>query len=176
MSTLKTNTIQAATGTTINVASGSKISGAAGSIVAPGQVIQTIYGSIISPETTSSTSYVNTSLAATITPTSSSSKILVTMNAAMYANGLGTHAIASVFRGDVSGTDLGNGTYGIGSSYDGSGGAATKAYVCCSILDSPNTTSATTYTVGIKKSGGSYSSQLCVNSERSTLVLQEIAQ
>ena len=157
MSTLKVNNIDTQTGTTISVASGKVLT-------APGHVIQTIYSSITSPETTTSTSYVNTSLAATITPTSSSSKILVMVNAAMYANGVGTHAIASIFRGDVSGTDLGNGTYGIGSAYTGSGGAAVKAYVCCAILDSPNTTSATTYTVAIKKSGGTYSSILSVNS------------
>ena len=169
MSTLKVNNIDTQTGTTISVASGKVLT-------APGHVIQTIYSSITSPETTTSTSYVNTSLAATITPTSSSSKILVMVNAAMYANGVGTHAIASIFRGDVSGTDLGNGTYGIGSAYTGSGGAAVKAYVCCAILDSPNTTSATTYTVAIKKSGGTYSSILSVNSERSTIALQEIAQ
>ena len=169
MSTLKVNNIDTQTGTTISVASGKVLT-------APGHVIQTIYSSITSPETTTSTSYVNTSLAATITPTSSSSKILVMVNAAMYAAGVGTHAIAGIFRGDVSGTDLGNGTYGIGSAYTGSGGAAIKAYVCCAILDSPNTTSATTYTVAIKKSGGSHSSQISVNSERSTIALQEIAQ
>ena len=41
VSTLKTNTIQAATGSTLNITSGHKITGAAaGSIVAPGQLIQ----------------------------------------------------------------------------------------------------------------------------------------
>ena len=40
MSTLKTNTIQAATGTTVNVASGHKMSGTAGSIIAPGMPLQ----------------------------------------------------------------------------------------------------------------------------------------
>ena len=166
---INVNKIAARTGTAITLESGHKI-------MMPGSVIQTVYNSIISPENTTSTSFVNTSLTATITPTSSSSKILVIVNAAMYANGVGTHAIASVFRGDVSGTDLGNGTYGIGSAYTGSGGAAIKAYVCCSILDSPSTTSATTYTVAIKKSGATYASNISVNSERSTIVLQEIAQ
>ena len=166
---INVNKIAARTGTAITLESGHKI-------MMPGSVIQTVYNSIISAENTTSTSFVNTSLTATITPTSSSSKILVIVNAAMYANGVGTHAIASVFRGDVSGTDLGNGTYGIGSAYTGSGGAAIKAYVCCSILDSPSTTSATTYTVAIKKSGASYASNISVNSERSTIVLQEIAQ
>ena len=169
VATIKVGKIAAATGTTVNIESGHVLN-------APGHVIQTVYGSITAVETTSSTTFVNTSLAATITPTSSSSKILVTVNAAMYATGLGTHAVAGIFRGDVSGTDLGNGTYSIGSAYNGSGGAANKAYVCCSILDSPNTTSATTYTVGMRKNGGSYEAKISVNSERSTIVLQEIAQ
>ena len=42
MSTLKTNTIQAATGTTVSIASGNKISGSAGSIVIPGTIVQTL--------------------------------------------------------------------------------------------------------------------------------------
>lgn len=40
MSTLKVNSIEARTGTTISVASGNKITGAAGSIVTPGNVLQ----------------------------------------------------------------------------------------------------------------------------------------
>ena len=40
MSTLKLNNIEAATGTTINIASGDKLDGAAGSIIVPGIVIQ----------------------------------------------------------------------------------------------------------------------------------------
>ena len=39
MSTLKTNTIQAATGSTLSIATGTTLSGAAGAITAPGQVI-----------------------------------------------------------------------------------------------------------------------------------------
>ena len=40
MSTLKVNSIEARTGTTISVASGQKLTGAAGSIVTPGNVLQ----------------------------------------------------------------------------------------------------------------------------------------
>ena len=40
MSTLKLNNIEAATGTTINVASGNKISGAEGSLSIPGTIVQ----------------------------------------------------------------------------------------------------------------------------------------
>ena len=174
MSTLKTNTIQAATGTTLNVGNGFKLSGAAGSIMIPGQVVQTVYSSSAARDSTTSETFVNSSLAATITPTSSSSKILVTVNAAMYTNTADRHAVAGIFRGDVSGTSLGAGTYDIGSAY--AGGGPSKAYVCCSILDSPSTTSATTYTVGLRRNGASGTVYVNVNYERSTMVLQEIAQ
>ena len=42
VSTLKTNTIQAATGTTLNITNGHKLSGSAGSIVIPGTIVQTL--------------------------------------------------------------------------------------------------------------------------------------
>ena len=79
MSTLTVQNIQGSSSSsnTISVASGHKISGAAGSIVAPGQVIQVQQGLY-----TSNTSFTNTSMAASdltvnITPTSTSSKILL---------------------------------------------------------------------------------------------------
>tara|TARA_Y100000114_G_C11676104_1_gene286274 strand:+ start:118 stop:618 length:501 start_codon:yes stop_codon:yes gene_type:complete len=138
-----------------------------------GSVIQTVYSSLSSSESTTSESFVNTSLAASITPTSSSNKILVMVNAAMYSNSNSIHAVAGVFRGDVSGTALGNGTYNLGSAYAGS--SAVKGYVCCAILDSPSTTSATTYTIGMRRNGSSGTAYINVNSESSTIVLQEIA-
>ena len=167
VSTLKTNTIQAATGTTLNITSGHVLN-------APGHVIQTVYSSSATNESTTSETFVNTSLAATITPTSSSSKILVMVNASMYVNTADRHAVAGIFRGDVSGTSLGSGTYNIGSAYGGSSNG--KGYVCCAILDSPSTTNATTYTVGLRRNGASGTVYINVNAERSTIVLQEIAQ
>ena len=163
-----------ATPTTVEITSGHKLTGASGSIMIPGQVVQTVYSSSAARDSTTSTTFVNSSLAATITPTSSSSKILVIVNAGMYTNTGDRHAVADIFRGDVSGTSLGAGTYGIGSSY--AGGGPSKAYVCCSILDSPSTTSATTYTVGLRRNGADGTVYINVNYERSTMVLQEIAQ
>ena len=71
VSTLKTNTIQAATGSTVNVASGQVFT-------APGHVIQVVQTFKDDVFNTTSTSYVDvTGLAASITPSSTSSKILV---------------------------------------------------------------------------------------------------
>jgi hypothetical protein len=79
MSTLTVQNIQGSSSSsnTINVASGHKISGAAGSIVAPGQVIQTVSNSNGTGFTTTSTSYINL-ISVQITPKFSNSKILIT--------------------------------------------------------------------------------------------------
>ena len=46
MSTLHVNKLKPAGGTTVNIESGHKITGAAGSIVTPGQVIQVVHGKL----------------------------------------------------------------------------------------------------------------------------------
>ena len=140
----------------------------------PGHVIQTVYASQAGQATTTSTSFVDTSLAATITPTSASNKILVIANVNMYGDTNDIHSVCTVYRGTISGTNLGNGDWGIGGSYGGA--SPVKNNVSCAILDSPSTTSAQTYTVAIRRNGSSGTMYLNVNGERSTIVLQEIAQ
>ena len=169
MSTLTVQNIQgsASSSNTISVASGHVLN-------APGHVIQTVYATQASQESTTSTSFVNTSLAATITPTSASNKILVLANVNMYGDTNDVHSVCTVYRGTISGTNIGNGDWGIGGSYAGS--SPVKNNVSCAILDSPSTTGAQTYTVAIRRNGDSGTSYLNVNGERSTIVLQEIAQ
>ena len=176
MSKIEVNELAARSGTNISMTSGHTIQPNfhSSTTFPAGHVIQTVYSSSATNESTTSTSFVNTSFAATITPTSSSSKILVTVNASLFSNTADRHAVAGIFRGDVSGTGLGSGTYDIGSAYGGNSNS--KGYVCCSILDSPSTTSATTYTVGLRRNGSSGIVYINVNAERSTMVLQEIAQ
>lgn len=118
-----------------------------------GTVLQTVYGTPqTSPTVTSSTSYVTTSTTATITPSSSTSKILVIVNGGISfgdsANQNGVNYV-TVYRnstdiGKSDGTGL-TGTYAWGVTYNDLGGA-----LAISVLDSPSTTSATTYTVYIK--------------------------
>ena len=167
MSTLKTNTIQAATGSNVSIASGNVLQ-------APGHVIQTVYATQAGQASTTSTSFVATSLTATITPTSTSNKILVIANVNMYGDTNDVHSVCTVYRGTISGTNIGNGDWGIGGSYGGA--SPVKNNVSCAILDSPSTTSAQTYTVAIRRNGSSGTMYMNVNGERSTIVLQEIAQ
>ena len=169
MSTLTVQNIQGSSSSsnTISVASGHVLN-------APGHVIQTVYATQASQESTTSTSFVNTSLAATITPTSASNKILVLANVNMYGDTNDVHSVCTVYRGTISGTNIGNGDWGIGGSY--AGASPVKNNVSCAILDSPSTTGAQTYTVAIRRNGSSGTMYLNVNGERSTIVLQEIAQ
>jgi hypothetical protein len=149
----------------------------AGIPIRSGSVLQVVSATHSTEVSTSSTSaYVTTGLTATITPSNSSSKILVLFNAPMYNNLNASNAIATVFRGTVSGTNLGTTGHGFGSSYGDS--ATVKNVVAGSFLDSPSTTSATTYTVGMKTSGattGSISSYMCAGGEKAVLTLMEIA-
>ena len=82
MSTLYTDNIRANNASQITIPTGQKIVGTdAGSIVAPGHVIQTVFGPEFGTEvTTTSGSFVvvSSSLAASITPKFSNSKIIVT--------------------------------------------------------------------------------------------------
>lgn len=70
MSTLKTNTIQAATGTTVNVASGQVLT-------QPGSVIQVQHGILTSSFTTTGSNFQDTGLSCAITPKLQTSKMLV---------------------------------------------------------------------------------------------------
>lgn len=137
----------------------------------PGHVLQVVSASTGNNVSTTSTSFVTANLTATITPSSTSSKILILLNAAMYNATTGIHSVATVFRGTVSGTNLGHSSFGFGSSY--ASGDLTKNNISANYLDSPSTTSATTYTVGIR-SDGSGTTVLSVNGETSTLTLMEI--
>ena len=79
MSKIEVNEIAARTGNTITINSGDKLSGDAGSIIAPGQAIQVVSNHYTAIQSTSSTSLVATSVLANITPKFATSKILVDM-------------------------------------------------------------------------------------------------
>jgi hypothetical protein len=118
-----------------------------------------------------STSYVTSNLTATITPTSATSTILVAMSIPCTAVTTGGQLYATVFRGTVAGTTLANGAAGFGVIYNSAG--SIQSIISCTVLDSPATTSATTYTVGVKLSGGS--GYFNTNGATSTITLMEIA-
>lgn len=85
VSILKTDKIQASHGSTIEIPSGHKLTGAAGSIVAPGQVLQCVqyYAANPGAQTTTSTSFVATGVKKSITPNASGNLIIVQANITM---------------------------------------------------------------------------------------------
>ena len=178
VSTLKTNTIQAATGSTINIATGTNLSGAAGSIVSPGQVIQTISTGTIAATTISSAAWADTNYTLSITPQFSNSKILFQFTNHVRVNGDGDKIRGGIrVKRTVSSSDT------IVWNTDGSTEAiqvrnATNEHdtlAAITLLDSPATTSSVTYTVqGYKQTGNYFFFR--ESGLGGAIVLQEIAQ
>ena len=83
----------------------------AGIPIRSGTVLQVVSETSAATVNTSSASFVTTGLTATITPSSSSSKILILFYASMFNNLNASNAIATVFRGTVSGTNLGEAAF-----------------------------------------------------------------
>ena len=138
-----------------------------------GSVLQVVQSNTSSSVNTTSASYVTTGLTATITPTFSTSTILVCVNMLVYNTTAGGQSVLTVFRGTVDGTDLGSSN---GNGFGGclSGGGEVFSVVSGMIIDSPATTSATTYTVGLKRktTGTAYS---LVDNQKASITLMEIA-
>ena len=129
-----------------------------------GKVLQVVTDVFSTETSTTSTSYVAVSgFAATITPSSTSSKILVLCSASSYINTSDAY-LGTIYRG---GTDLG--TFGrLFSTAGGLGG-----FISFNYLDSPSTLSATTYTYYHRV--GSGTGYVSVNNYKSNLTLMEIS-
>lgn len=120
-------------------------------LYAPGHVIQTVQFATTSNTSTTSTSFINTVMTTSITPKFASSKILVLVDCTLLAPG-SNNIYFTLYRGTVSGTNLGNGTNGFGNSSGAGGDTYTRGTL--TYLDSPNTTSSTQYMFAIRVTGG----------------------
>ena len=123
----------------------------------------------------------DTNLHASITPASSSNKVLVMVSGSLHTGNTSSGAI-TVFRGGSSGTDIGGANgYGMlsvhGTGTTGGGGGTQNGGF--TVLDSPNTTSATEYRVRLKRvwagAGGNTQFPSSNNYEKATIILMEIA-
>ena len=176
MSTLTVQNIQGSSSSsnTISVASGHKISGAAGSIVIPGMVIQTVYANHVTQLSTTSQTFQDTGLTATITPHFATSKINVWMSGNTFSNTTGN----GNFRIVRDSTAIYNTDY---VHY----GDAVGGVLSMNVQDSPNTTSATVYKVMYRSDNGvlvyfnvndNNNSGVDTEAQMSTLIIQEVAQ
>jgi hypothetical protein len=148
-----TLTLPSADGTSGQVlqTNGSGVLSFAGVSASAGQVIQVITATDSTERTTTSTSFVTASntLSVTITPSSTSNKIFLIVNSSLYHPDVGNYVFGTIFRGA---TDLGAGSNkGLLAMYNGGSDGASP--LAMSILDSPSTTSATTYQVYIRTTG-----------------------
>ena len=139
-----------------------------------GSVVQTIYASTDTAVTNNTGTLADTGLTAAITPTSSSNKILVTvMQNGVYKDGSAAAGCEiQLFRGSSEISKLSRRAGGD----NGTGTAATMSIgtVGASILDAPNTTSATTYKTQFFSASNAASTYVQIYACDSTIVLQEI--
>jgi hypothetical protein len=133
-----------ASGDTISIPSGATIANS-GTATGFGKVLQVVTATDSTQRTTTSTSYVTASntLSVNITPSSTSSKIFVTVSSA-FGLPSGADGIATIYRDS---TNL-EGSLGSGfARLSASNGAS----IVMNVLDSPNTTSQVTYQVYIRE-------------------------
>jgi len=198
MSTLTVQNIQGSSSSsnTITVASGHKITGAAGSIAAPGQVLQVVQGSMgdrLAIATGGNFTKV-TGLEASITPSSTSSKILVQAN--LNVSGHGSYYVVGIrlyvndaHLSDASANDAVYGSNDLGC-FMGVNAQLWSNYIryqaTGQYLHSPNSTSQQTYSLYV--ADGRDNSTVYVNryhyqanedymyTTKSTITVMEIAQ
>ena len=134
-------------------------------LVGAGKILQVVAAATGAQVTIASATITSSGVTATITPSSTSSKILVMASFNVIAEPTGNQYL-HLYRGTVAGTSLGqflhqNVAYGLN---------ATQSIID---LDSPATTSATTYTVAGASNGGSLTFQYA--GSKSTIILLEVA-
>lgn len=126
-------------------ATGLKWAAAAGG----GKVLKVVNATTTTSTTVASTTYTDSTLTATITPSATTSKILVIYSQTLDAerSAVGVSGGVQLVRGSTSIQDLGN-TMGINVS--GTTFVALGSTITSTCLDSPSTTSATTYKTQVK--------------------------
>ena len=137
-----------------------------------GTVLQVVSSNTSTEVSTTSLSFVTTGLSATITPKSTSSKILVTASIGAENVNSANGCVFTLFRGTVAGTNLGDATNGFSYLFSSTG--RILASVNMTHLDSPSTISAQTYTAGMYAASGTtvYAQRF---GTKSTMTLMEIA-
>jgi len=173
MSTIKVSNIQ-------DIANNAAMSISSGVVTFPktpvgaGKVLQVKFISRATAIQTQSTTYVTTGLTLSITPSSTSSKILIRFNVPSYINANNYHMYITLFRGTVSGTNLATSpSVDFGHLSTVSGGEV-HGMLSGEFLDSPSTTSSVTYTIGYKVNTGAAVAGVFRDSIQGGITLTEI--
>lgn len=145
-----------------------------------GKVLQVVQATYSTDVAIASTSMTDTGLSCSITPTSATSKVLVIVTQEIYISRVAQDAGFghNIVRGSTTVWNGGNGnlafSYRTGQPADGNN--AFRIYMCPSYLDSPATTSATTYKTqaAISSTANSGSITAQDNNQTSVMILMEI--
>ena len=128
-----------------------------------GTVLQVVQGTVVTTTTaTSSTTFVTTGITASITPSSASSKILVFANTSMDNSASNRQGLFTIYRNSTNVVDGGSSS---GSGFCGAFADASRLQIAVGVtfLDAPSTTSATTYTIYVRSTGGSITANSTCN-------------
>ena len=167
-----TLTLPASTGTILTTASGSQSVPRAA--MPAGSILQVISATSTTYTTSNSATYVDSTLTASITPTTSTSKILVMVNQGFGISAAGNAGNIKLVRNS---TDVQ--TWGFGIFYTGA--SDIYGYSSNTYLDSPASTSVVTYKTQFNRTIGSgttrvqYSDGGIGSSQISTITLMEVA-
>ena len=131
------------------------------------RILQVVQGTTTTVASTTSATYADTTLTASITPQSSTSKILVIVSQSIYTSASGTGANIRV---DRSGTTV---TTSIDQCYGTASGLSAQYNM--SYLDSPATTSALTYKTTFARNAGAGIVYAQVNNNLATIILMEVS-
>jgi hypothetical protein len=159
----------------IEAVAASKLTGQVPDANAPsGSVIQVVQAHITTGTATTSQSYVDTAITASITPISSSNKILVLISHNYYIarNGVGLPYGDCFFRLMRGGSDLASNRYAI--NFGDTNWNDFFNHNSFNYLDSPNTTSSITYRVQMRSGASSYN-LACPSEGFGGIALLEIA-
>jgi hypothetical protein len=132
-----------------------------------GKVLQIVNAKTTTPTDTSSGSFVVTNLTASITPSSTSSKILILADGCVDNDSSGRQGMFALYRGS---TNLNGGTNTAFTSVYSSGRVILSA--CVNFLDTPSTTSSTTYAIYVKGTAGNV--EFCSQGTEANMTLMEI--
>ena len=139
-----------------------------------GGVIQVVSQSFSTQATSTSTSWTSTGLEATITP--ATSKILISVSGPMTGfagGGTDQRGGLKIYRGGSGGTSVESSNNGLSCQYSA---ASTYSDVHILWLDSPNTTSATTYTVMMsRRTGTGTYSFIRDGNQTGSMILMEVS-
>jgi hypothetical protein len=143
--------------------------------LATGRVLQAQSFTYSTQVSTTSTTFVTTGLSGTITPKKTTSKILILAHTTGQKASDFVQTMFTIYRGTVSGTNLGTAAGMINLFVDGTGANRIWAGVSVNFLDSPNTTSAQTYTLAMRTGGATAPAAAQVQNSLASMVLLEIA-